>query len=125
MTRKINTRYTKNKRMDSATYQQRRAVMAIVYEARELLGGKFSRVEVRIAERLHDGILGVARLDIQAIFIPENAFDMSELQFRHIVMHELCHTLAGVGHDEDCPLMASVLKPSTKEEQNQAFLKYF
>ncbi len=111
--------------MDSATYAQRRRVMGVVYEARELLGAKFSRVEVRIAERLHNGILGVARMDIQAIFVPENAFDMTELEFRHIVMHELCHTLAGAGHDESCPLMASILKPSTKEQQNQAFLKYF
>jgi len=114
----------RNKGMDNITYQERSKVMGYVYEAKNLLGSKFERVDIRITERPKHGILGSALLNDHIIWIPETV--ISSLFLREIVFHELVHALFGFMHDEKCPLMSSNIgkEPLTYEIQNCLLIKY-
>ena len=119
----------KNKRMNDETFAQRRVVMGFVREAKQLLGDKFRRIDVRIGERTHRKndftILGMARLNADIIWIPENTLQLSKSTIRHVVLHEIVHAIAGKGHDETCPLMSATIRENKPEVITQAFLSHF
>jgi hypothetical protein len=117
----------KNKRMNNEVYQLRRKVMNFIYEARDMAGDKFRRIDVRITEGKHNKkVLACAWMENDAIWVDENtAADKSEDDLRQTVFHELLHALLGVEHDEKCPLMRSVHKSISRKEQDKHFQKYF
>lgn len=109
-----------NKRMNDATYAERRKVMAWVYHARDLLrsaGIEMPRVQIRICER-DPHTLGVARVggDL-AIWISETVINMGDRHLRHTVLHELAHTLFDAPHKEGCPLMRPIHPRRPDQEQ--------
>jgi hypothetical protein len=113
----------KNLKMSEDVYALRREVMLYVYEALSLYP-QMPRVEVRIVEPATD-ILGIASFRRKHISIPSNSLS-GKYNLRHIVFHELVHTVFGVGHDESCELMRSVLKNNnlSKNEIHRIFKKY-
>mgnify|MGYP003539848152 CR=1 FL=1 len=112
-----------DKKMTDGVFALRRKVMTMIYEARELVPN-LPRVEVRIVES-DSNVLGVATFKGLHISITETSFMYSEEMLRHVVFHELVHTLFKVGHDEKCLLMKSVINtPATKEEAAKLFKKY-
>jgi len=109
---------------DDATFAKRRKVINIVREASKILGERLPRIEVRITEHEEQGVLGVASLKGCVINICDQSFSKSELALRHIVLHEICHTVFGTVHDDKCPLMAPFISKTTKAQQDKAFLKH-
>ena len=115
-TRRTRTRRTRNdqcsqlqnKRMNDATYAERRKVMAWVYHARDLLraeGISMPRVQIRICEE-SNRTLGVAKINGElAIWISQTAIDEGNVKLGETVLHELAHTLFNAPHVDGCPLM--------------------
>jgi len=125
------TDYT-NLEMNANTFSKRREIMGFVYEAKNLLknkGVQIPRIEIRITAGAEcSDALGIAALDTKKIWIPERLFDgtWEPKHKRHVVFHEMVHTLTGNGHDEKCFLMSKALKASTSQDKvHKAFLKYF
>jgi hypothetical protein len=117
----------KNLKMNDDVFASRRRVMGFVYEAKKLFP-EMPRIEVRITEGQEVGenkvLLGMASLRVKHISITKDAIDRDNDKLRHVVFHELCHTLFMARHDEKCPLMcATVRKPATKEQCEQVFKK--
>ena len=107
-TKRMTTEGFKNKRMDENVYNERRIVINLIYKAKILLrashGIEIPRVDVRIAKR-EDGeiAVGKARMCDNIIWMPE---DYLKSRFTYqVVLHELCHALWGIEHDNKCKLM--------------------
>ena len=111
-----------NKRMNSDVYALRRKVINIIYEAKKLHPA-LPRIEVRICDS-HNRILGQAAVKGCVIWITESSVKKPALALRHVVMHEICHTVFGTDHFDDCLLMHPVIQKTTKAQQNKAFLKH-
>jgi hypothetical protein len=116
----------KNLKMNDQVFADRRRVMGFVYEAKKLFP-EMPRIEVRITEREEVGenlvLFGRASLRVKHISITKDAIG-NEDKLRHVVFHELCHTLFMARHDEKCPLMCSVVrKPATKAQCEKVFKK--
>lgn len=106
-----------------ATYQLRRKVIELIYEARTLVQN-LDRVEVRIVED-EGQILGTASMRVKHISIMTRTVGDSEAMLRHVVFHELVHTLFGIGHIESCPLMKAIVdKPASKTQIHTIFKQY-
>lgn len=105
----------KNLQMNSEVFALRKRAMKFVYEARNLVSN-LPRVEIRIVE--NDGAaLGKARIDgVKSISIHVKTFTASEEMLRHVVFHELCHTLFKTKHDEKCKLMMSIVTTAAPKE---------
>ena len=120
----MKTKQIKNNKMNDATYIQRRKVIDILYEARDH-GIKLPRINVRIGNPTegHKNVLGVGgRLNIQ---ITEKAIDRGYNYLLHVTLHELCHAVYNLDHDENCKLMASVINtPCDARESWAIFRKY-
>lgn len=113
----------KNLKMDAHVFTLRRKVIALIYEANKLVSG-LPRVEVRIVED-EKNTLGVASMVAKHISIMSNTFSDNDDILRHVVFHELVHTLFGVGHNKKCPLMKALVDiPATKQECHDLFKKY-
>ena len=105
------SRYTtkgfKNKKMNESVYSERRIVIDLIYKAKKLLrqqGIEIPRVDVRIAKR-EDGetAVGKARMHDNMVWMPD---DYLKSRFTYqVVLHELCHALWGIEHDNKCKLM--------------------
>lgn len=120
---KKNVAGQKNLKMNDQVFALRRKVIALVYEANRLVPG-LPRVEVRIVE--DDGnTLGVAHMNVKHISIMNKCVADNDEILRHVVFHELVHTLFGVKHNKKCPLMKALVDvPATKEEIHQLFKSY-
>ena len=120
----MKTKQIKNNKMNDATYIQRRKVIDILYEARKY-GIKLPRINVRIGNPTegHKNVLGVGgRLNI---WITEKAIDRGYNYLLHVTLHELCHAVYNLDHDENCKLMASSIgEPCTAREAWAIFRKY-
>lgn len=92
-----------NKTMDSDCYKLRRMVIDELYQFKTIV--KLPRIEVRICETSHNGILGVARLGTRQIWVPENCLKRSRAILRHVICHELGHAILKLGHDDNCIIM--------------------
>ncbi len=120
----MKTKYIKNNKMNDATYILRRKVIDILYEARKY-GIILPRINVRIGNptKGHENVLGVGgRLNI---WITEKANNRGPDYLFHVTLHELCHAVYNLDHDENCKLMASVINtPCTARESWAIFRKY-
>jgi predicted metal-dependent hydrolase len=113
----------KNLEMNGHVFALRRKVIALVYEANRLVPN-LPRVEVRIVEN-EGNTLGVASLKTKHISIMANCVADNDEILRHVVFHELVHTLFGVRHDETCPLMKALVSiPCSKQEAHAIFKQY-
>jgi len=121
---KMKTKEIKNFKMNDATYKERRKVINILYEARNR-GIKLPRVEVRIGEptKCAPNVLGVG--GGLKIWITDKAIDRGYQYLLHVVLHELCHSVFNLPHNEKCKLMSSKLStPCEVEEAWKIFKKY-
>jgi hypothetical protein len=113
----------KNLEMNSHVFTLRRKVIALIYEAKRLVPN-LPRVEVRIVED-EGKILGMASMMSKHISIMSSTVSDNDDVLRHVVFHELVHTLFGVRHIETCPLMKAIVNiPATKQEIHAIFKKY-
>lgn len=118
------TKTLKNKKMNSEVFELKKQVMKMIYEAKKL--ANLPRITVRITEN-NDGILGLARMGQNIIWIPERMFERKyKLYLREIVYHELCHAVWGIEHINSCPLMSPCIgeMPMTREQCDIIFRRY-
>ena len=121
----MKTKQIKNFKMNDITYKMRRSVIEILYTAKSK-GIILPRINVRIGESTHDypNVLGVG--GNHNIWITKKAIDRSSNYLLHVVLHELCHAIFNLPHNESCPLMASVLdKPCTNSQAWKIFEHYY
>ena len=125
--KKMTTEGYQNKKMDSSVYAERRIVMDYIYKAKNLLrknGIEMPRVDIRITTPVNGEIAcGKARMQGNIIWINERYIKSRYLY--QVVLHELCHTLWGIDHDNDCLLMhPNVQSKLTSANAEKIFLKY-
>ena len=122
MTRKT-TKDFRNYKMNDEVYKLRRQVIDLIYEVKEVYN--IPRIDVRIGESKSCSTLGIARLNKNIIWIAEYTINKGIDFLRNVVYHELLHTIYGVEHNENCPLMQSRLENIlTKQECLDIFGKY-
>ena len=120
----------KNLKMNDEVYKLRRKVIDIIYDAKKLADLPY--ITVRVTEpgtKIIDGdkywILGQALIDGNTIWISNSAISMSKDELRMTVYHEILHSVFGIRHRKNCPLMnpehGNVL---SKEEADRIFRKY-
>ena len=115
--------------MNDAVYAQRREVMNYLYEVKNLLRQNnitMPRVTIRITEKA--SCLARASMSKKEVWVTEQSLTKEyKSRLRHIVYHELVHTLSGFGHDKNCPLMQPIVatKAISKEKLQSLLLKYF
>ena len=120
----MKTKEIKNFKMNDETYKLRRRVINILYEARDR-SIILPRVNVRIGESAHEykNVLGVG--GGHNIWITKKAIDRGYQYLLHVVLHELCHSVFNLPHNEKCKLMSSKLSaPCEVEEAWKIFRKY-
>jgi len=113
-----------NKKMNEDTYKLRRKVIDLIYEINEII--KLPRINVRITKD-HKQILGSASLtkNTNIIWITEKSITLSDYDLRSIVYHEILHTVYGIPHYKNCPLMKPIHKKGMNKSQVQKiFLSY-
>lgn len=105
--------------------------MAYIYRAKKLLGGKMPRIDIRITdltspELIKQGTLAQARLKDKIIWVPGDTLDTYKQYLHEIVFHELLHTIYGIDHKNNCPLMDTTIqgKPLDSNLIDNLFLKY-
>lgn len=120
----MKTKQIKNNKMNDATYILRRKVISILYEAKDQ-GIKLPRINVRIGNptKGHENVLGVG--GALNIWITEKAIDRGYNYLLHVTLHELCHAVFDLDHNENCQLMASSIgTPCEAREAWAIFRKY-
>jgi len=120
----MKTKEIKNFKMNDETYKLRRRVINILYEARDR-SINLPRVNVRIGESAHEykNVLGVG--GGHNIWITKKAIDRGYQYLLHVVLHELCHSVFNLPHNEKCKLMSSQLStPCEVDEAWKIFKKY-
>lgn len=113
-----------NKKMNDSTYKLRRKVISLIYEIKQIY--KIPRINVRITKD-HKQILGSASMskNTNIIWITEKSITLSDYDLRSIVYHEILHTVFGIKHNKNCPLMKPIhQKGLTKIQVEKIFLKY-
>ena len=120
----MKTKYINNNQMNDLTYVLRRKVIDILYEAKRQRID-LPRINVRIGTpaKGHENVLGVGgRLNI---WITEKAISRGHNYLLHVTLHELCHAVFNLDHDEKCKLMASTIgTPCDAREAWAIFKKY-
>lgn len=111
-----------NRKMNDDTYGLRRKVMGFIYEAKDLLGDKFKRIDIRITD-CDRNAMGTARMGDCMIWIPASTLTETDTTIRHVVFHEIAHAIFAAKHDNKCPLMAPVIQTTTRRTQDKALLK--
>ena len=120
----MRTKYINNFKMNDDTFKLRRKVISILYEAKDQ-GIKLPRINVRIGSAAagHENTLGVG--GSLNIWITEKAIDRGYNYLLHVVLHELCHAVFNMDHNEKCKLMASSIgTPCEAREAWAIFRKY-
>jgi hypothetical protein len=113
----------KNLKMNSQTYDLRREIISVIYEAKAI-GFDLPRIQVRVSES-HDRILGQAIMGRCEIYIPESTVKNDRSYLRQVVLHEILHAVKAVEHVPGCPLMGAVVSEVlTKEKAYELFKKY-
>jgi len=106
--------------MNDDTYRLRRKVIDCIYEVKKLYPN-LPRIIVRITDTTKKNILASAKMNKCIIWVDSKTVDS---RLRQVVFHEILHTVFGINHDENCPLMKPVYTPISKKEQNKIFLQY-
>lgn len=117
-------------RMNDQVYALRRKVIEIIYQANDKLRDaglpKLPRQTVRIVDsKEHTYVAGYAWMGQDIVHIMQDTCRKDALL--HVVLHELCHSVLAVRHDEECPLMASCLPHCAVSEDKlwDTFIDYF
>lgn len=117
-------------RMNDQVYALRRKVIDIIYQANDKLRGaglpKMPRQTIRIVDSKEcTNVAGYAWMGQDIVHIKQDTCRRDDLL--HVVLHELCHSVLGVRHDEECPLMASCLPYCAVSEDKlwDTFIDYF
>ena len=100
-----------NRKMNSDTYALRRQVIDFIYELKQHM--TLPRINVRVTDSKIRGVLGVATMKGNQIWITAEAIKRSPAMMRHVVAHEIGHAVFGLAHDDKCPLM----KPYVSEHE--------
>jgi predicted metal-dependent hydrolase len=123
MNKRTNTKDFKNYKMNNEVYKLRRQVIDLIYEVKSVYD--IPRIDVRIGESKNCNTLGIARLNNNIIWIAEYTINKGIDFLRNVVYHELLHTIYGIEHNENCPLMQSRLNTIlTKKQCLDIFGKY-
>jgi hypothetical protein len=111
--------------MTNSLFRQRRRVIEMLYEARDIIGKPLPRIKVRIVDFQKEGhVLGRCFIDRDYITISKELADWSDTLLRHVVWHELGHAYFSAKHNDKCPLMApSVTTGAPREELAKALKK--
>ena len=120
----MQTEEIKNFKMNDDVYILRRKVINILYLAKDF-GISLPRINVRIgtATAKFKNVLGVGGM--RNIWITEKAINKSSSYLLHVVLHELCHAVYNLPHDEKCELMSSKLgKPCSRDNAWKIFRNY-
>lgn len=91
--------------MTDKLFAHRRRVIAMLYEARDLLKMELPRIKVRIVDFENDRTLGLCFIDKDYITISQDLVNWNDTFLREIVWHELAHAYFNAKHDEKCILM--------------------
>lgn len=121
---KMKTKQINNFKMNDDTYKLRREVINILYEAKKRKC-RLPRINVRIgsATEKHENVLGVG--GSLNIWITKKAIDRGYNYLLHVTLHELCHAVFNLDHNENCKLMASSIgEPCEAEESWDIFQRY-
>ena len=116
----------RNADIDAGVWDIRKKVIGIIREASTVVGYRLPRVEVRVVvdSECADAI-AMARMGGCVVnVVLDHVENMSYLDLRHVVFHELVHAVFNIGHNEECALMRSTLKKTTKRQQNKIFSQY-
>lgn len=124
-----------NKRMNENVYHERRIVMDLIYEARDLCRKSnvdFPRINVRIMEKdpkCEDNFIGFGSMDNSLyIWILDKCVQLnSENYLRQLVFHELLHAVKNCPHIVGSKLMSGSMYSEhsyPKEELQRDFIKY-
>ena len=123
-----------NKKMNNDVYKQRRQVMDFIYRAKNLLKDnniQLPRIDIRIIDLTKEaagrGVLGVARMNDNIVWIPETTLNKKSLHA--VVFHEIIHAALGIDHIKSCKLMNAYIPVEndllTSDKVDQIFLSYF
>ena len=116
-------------RMNDQVYSLRRKVIEIIYQANDKLReaglSKMPRQTVRIVDSdEYTNVLGYAWMGQDTVHIKKDTCHEDDLL--HVVLHELCHSVLAVEHDQQCPLMAThICSPVSEDKLWAAFIDYF
>lgn len=87
-------------------FAQRRKIMELIYEAREIIGGDLPYIKIQIVEYINEtDTLGTCYLNKDHVVISKECAKWSKPILRWVVWHELGHAYFNARHDEECPLM--------------------
>ena len=120
----MNTIEINNHKMNNEVYQLRKKVIDILYQAKDF-EINLPRINVRIGNSTekHKNVLGVG--GNKNIWITEKAINKGYQYLLHVVLHELCHAVYNLPHNEKCKLMSSKLdKPCGITQAWKIFKKY-
>jgi len=116
------TKELKNLKMSNEVFVLRRKIINLIHDAKRLT--PLPRITVRITEDArHRAILGQALIKGNMIWIPLRAFEETKNDLRHIVYHELLHSVYGVGHKKSGIMVAAIIRGRTKSTIDKLFLK--
>lgn len=120
---------SKNKKMNNETYKERRKVMDCIYRAKKLLREnniEMPRITIRITEvdRTKSDHIGRALMYGNYIWIPADTLTKYEKYLYQTVLHELCHAIWGVPHNQKCKLMHTNCQCISDSQAEKIFLKY-
>ena len=118
----MKTAKLKNRNMNPEVYNLRRAVIELIYEAKETVPN-LPRIDVRITENSSE-VNGIARMSGMIIWIPSNSANRPKDQLRRTVFHEICHAVFGTAHVNNCKLMGPLYNDITKYEAHKLLKKY-
>jgi|TARA_R100001463_G_scaffold32952_4_gene73602 hypothetical protein len=114
----MKTKNFKNYKMNDDVYKIRRQIIDIIYQAKKI--AELPRIDVRVGEARHN-ILGIARMGDCKIWIDVSKSGDNLLQ---VVLHEICHAVWSIEHDDNCPLMSPTAKTMSDKKAWKCFKKY-
>jgi|TARA_R110002020_G_scaffold292962_1_gene508428 hypothetical protein len=116
--RKKTTKDFINHKMNDDVYKLRRQVIDMIYEIKNVYSD-IPRIDVRIGKSKTCGVLGLARLNDNIIWIDDKSYMTYRNNdfLRNVVYHEILHAIYGIEHDEKCPLMCSKLNEVISKDQ--------
>jgi len=112
------TKDFRNFKMNNEVYKIRRQVIDIIYQANKI--NRLPRIDVRVGQARHN-ILGIASMGDCIIWID---VDKSADKLLQVVLHEICHAVWSIEHDDNCPLMSPVARPISDKQAWDCFKKY-
>jgi len=114
----MKTKNFTNFKMNNQVYKIRRKVIKIIYQVKKITN--LPRIDVRVGDARHN-ILGIAQMGDCKLWIDVGKSSKNLLQ---VVLHEICHAVWSIEHDEKCPLMSHTAKPISNKIAWASFKKY-